>query len=107
MLPAIPEPKPVINFYAAVIDDSAVLAEAQEIDGVDHEIALLRERLRKRIKEHPKDYQLMLKSVELIVRAVAARYRMSPQNARDLAASIEQTLRRVADEVMPQRVTDV
>jgi len=112
MLPAVPEPsKPVENFYASVIDDAEALAAAHEIEGFDHELAMLRARLRKRMKpgveDPPVDYQLLLRSVTLIVRAVAARYRMSEKNTRDLAGSMLESLRRLADEVMPPREEDV
>jgi len=106
-MPTVPERQPVPNFYLSVVDDTPALAVAHEIEGFDHELALLRVKLKERLDAHPEDYHLMLKSIELIVRAVAARYRMSAQNARDLAESLRDTLRRFADQILPQPVTDV
>lgn len=120
MIPAIPEPaKPLKNFYASVLDDTEALAAAHEIEGFDEELAMLRARLKERLKERlkkrteeqiddrPQDDQLMLRSVTLIIRAVAARYRMSEKNARDLTESAVNTLKLLAEEVMPPREEDV
>ncbi|HYM15765.1 MAG TPA: hypothetical protein VEZ14_09405 [Dehalococcoidia bacterium] len=101
------ERPPITDFYASVVDNAAALIEAHEIQGFDEELALLRVRFREVERKDGAQYQLMLKSVELIVRAVVARYRMSPRKAEQLGASIEDVLRRLGDELLPQPVTDV
>jgi hypothetical protein len=97
----------VRDFYADVVDNAEALVAASEIEGIDKEIALLRVKFHDHIKEYREDYTLMLQSIELLVRAVVARYRMSPRNADALAASVANVLRQVGDELFPARVTDV
>lgn len=88
---------PVRPFYARVVDE-AELREATDLQGVDQELALLRVKLREQIDANPKDLALMLKSVDSIVRAVSARYRMSAKRTDDLANA----LRAVGDAVSSQ-----
>ena len=85
------------QFYGSAVD-KAELIEADEIKGIDREISLLRARLRKEMKkEDPLDYELMLKSVDHIVRAVVARYRMSPQRGEEMAAHVKGLIDGLAD----------
>lgn len=95
------------HFYELVVDNPASLTEAHELEGIDAEIDLLRVRLVEYLSQHPGDHAVLLKSIELIVRAVAARYRMSPQRAADLTASLAETLRQLGEQLFPQQVTDV
>ena len=62
-------PQRIRLFYDHLVGE-AELREVLDLQGIDHEIALLRMRLREHLDEHPEDYELMLKSVESIVRAV-------------------------------------
>lgn len=95
------------HFYEACVDDPDKLIEAMELEGVDAEIAFLRTRLEQYSRAHPGELSTLARSNDLIVRAVAARYRMSPRNAEHLAAAMEQALRAVADAILPQGETDV
>jgi hypothetical protein len=92
------------NFYAAVLDraERARLDEAAAIDGLDDEVALLRVRLRRAIEERPDDYALMLRGVSLLVRAVAARYRLSPKSRRDLSESLAATIEQLGAALFPE-----
>ncbi|MBI4337033.1 MAG: hypothetical protein HY683_04300 [Chloroflexi bacterium] len=78
------------EFYAAALTEAERLrlSRAKEVKGLDEEIALLRVRLLKLVREHPEDFDLLLKGIALLVRAVSARYRLSPKAEDDLAASI-------------------
>ena len=92
-----------MNFYAGVLDraERARLDEAAAIDGLDNEVALLRVRLRRALEERPEDYALMLKGVALLVRAVAARYRLSPKSRRDLSESLAATIEQIGAALIP------
>jgi hypothetical protein len=98
---AITEAVPPAQFYRSVVDDAAELIEADEIQGVDRELSLLRVKFRDEMDANrmtmtdPEQYALMLKSVETIVRTVAARYRMSTRKSEDLAQSIGAVLDQV------------
>src|SRR3989304_5973339 len=71
------------NFYRRALDDAERLdlERAQGIEGLDDEIALMRVRLKRAVEEHPQDLQLLVKGLEILMRAVGARYRLSPQAA--------------------------
>jgi hypothetical protein len=94
------KPQPSDFYTAAVVDEAAELVAAYEVEGFDQELALLR----RAIKQKKDDFDTLRKGTELVVRAVAARYRMSPQSAHDLASSMEETIRRLADQMFPQDV---
>ncbi len=68
------------NFYHGAVDQAERLdlERAQEIEGLDDEIALMRVRLKRAVEERPKDVQLLMKGLGILVRAVGARYRLSP-----------------------------
>jgi hypothetical protein len=78
------------SFYAEALSEAErlELARAQEVEGLDEEIAVLRVRLKTALREHPEDLSLIAKGVDLLVKAVAARYRLSPKARRDLADNL-------------------
>ena len=96
---AAPPAESVRQFYASVVDDAAELLEADEVQGLDRELAMLRVRLRRQMRDEGADYALMLKSIETITKLVAARYRMSRQRSEDLAGSMTETLDRMTDAI--------
>ena len=59
------------------------LSKARRVDGLDEEIALLRVLLSRLAEEHPEKLELLLKGIGLVVRAVAIKYKLSPQSERD------------------------
>jgi hypothetical protein len=79
------EPK-VSGFYDKVIDRAELLA-AMRVEGVDEELALLRFRLRETFKDEKGDRLLMLKGMELLIRALGVRYRMSKKRTDDFAGA--------------------
>ncbi|HXG42479.1 MAG TPA: hypothetical protein VNL95_07135 [Dehalococcoidia bacterium] len=78
------------SFYAEALSEAErlELEEAREVEGLDEEIAVLRVRLKRALQEHPQDLALIAKGVDMLVRAVAARYRLSPKARRDLADNL-------------------
>lgn len=91
--------EPVRLFYDRVVDE-AELREALDLQGLDQELALLRLKLRDHLDANPKDLALLLKSVESIVRAVSARYRMSPKRTDDLANAASAVVDALANQFM-------
>lgn len=102
------DPRASENFYAACISTSAEIMErAAQVEGLDQEITLLRATLKRHIDERPQDMELMLKGVRLLVQAVAARYRMSPQRAEELGATLEAATRALKEQFLPQELDEV
>lgn len=93
----------VRNFYRRALTEAERLdlARAQEVEGLDDEIALLRVRLKKALEERPQDLRLLVQGLDLLVKAVATRYRLSPKAKRDLADSLAATLNSLGDQLLP------
>jgi hypothetical protein len=91
------------NFYRQALTEAeqVELSQAQDIEGLDDEIALLRVRLKHAVEERPEDMQLLVRGLDLLVKAVAARYRLSPKARRDLADNLAATLNSLGDQLLP------
>ena len=96
------------GFYGDALDDAerVALDAAGDINGLDEEIALLRTKLRRALEERPQDLKLMLKGIELLVKAVSARYRLSKEAKQDLSESIAGVLRGIGGVLCPERFAD-
>jgi len=68
---------------------------------------VLRLRLRSVLKEHPDNMKLMLKGVELLTRAISARYRLSKDAKADLSAGIKSVLNEIGGRVYPEGLGDI
>lgn len=109
------EAKAARDFYGSALDAaeriepeaaSDVLEAASEVQGLDGEIAVLRLKLREVLADHPEDLPLMLRGIELLVKAVSARYRLSKRAEDDLAESIAGVVRGVGGLLMPEAFAD-
>jgi hypothetical protein len=91
------------NFYRHSVDraERLDLERAHKVEGLDDEIALTRVRLKRAIEEHPEDMQLLAMGMDILVRAVATRYRLSPKSRKDLADSLAATLNSLGDQLLP------
>ena len=91
------------NFYRQALTEAeqVELSQAQEVEGLDDEIALLRVRLKRGVMERPQDLPLLVRGLDLLVKAVAARYRLSPKARRDLADNLAATLNSLGDQLLP------
>lgn len=90
-------------FYEHVVD-VAELRKALAVEGFDEEIAIVRIKLREHVDARPEDLPLMLKCMSLIVRAVAARYRMSDKRAADLSSALGAAMGFLTDQlVLPEQ----
>ena len=85
------------EFYARALTkaERLRLSKAREVEGLDQEIALLRLRLQQLVEKHPDKVELLFKGVNLLLRAVTAKYRLSPKAHDDLAKSIYGVLENV------------
>ena len=85
------------DFYASAVSEAERLwlDEAQELQGLDGEIALLRTRLLRLAQDQPEDTALLFRGLELLVKAVAAKYRLSSKSTEDLSTAIEEVLKSI------------
>lgn len=78
------------------------LAEAAAVEGLDEEIALLRLHIRRALMEQPDNLPLMVRGLELLVKALAARYRISKEAEQDLTESLVNVLKGIGGVVYPE-----
>ncbi len=93
----------VAGFYGDIVDRAELLA-ARAVEGVDEELAVLRVILRDQLRAHPEDYKVAMKSIELIVRTVVTRYRMSSTQSADLAEAIAAAVKHFNEQMMPSEI---
>ena len=91
------------SFYAQALSEAerVLLPEAREIEGLDEEIALLRVKLASALEEHPDDMPLVLRAVDMLVKTVAVRYRLSKKSQENLAEAIDGVLKEVGGALFP------
>jgi hypothetical protein len=94
----------LLGFYAQALDEAErlELARAAEVEGLDEEIALLRLRIRQALTERPDDLPLMVRGIELLIKALAARYRITKEEEQDLAESMVNVLKGIGGVVYPE-----
>ena len=92
------------DFYGSVLDAAhqTTLKYAANIEGLDKEIALLRLKLRDALQDGPESFQLMVRGMELLVKLVSARYRLSKKAEKDIASSAANVLRGLAVQLFPE-----
>lgn len=91
-------------FYASALSEAerVRLSRAQQMEGLDEEIALLRVRLGSLVAEQPENTELLLKGIGMLVRAVSAKYRLSPQAKDNLADAISNVLKEIGGALWPE-----
>ena len=96
------------DFYGSALNEAErmQLRKAEEIEGLDDEIAVLRVKLRTVVEKHPENLPLMLRGIDLLVKAVSARYRLSKKAEEDLADSLAGVIRGVGGVLVPERFDD-
>ena len=99
---------PAERFYEDALSEAeqALLPAARELEGLDAEIALLRVKIQTAVAEHPENLPLLLKGVALLVRAVAAQYRLSQRAEDDLYQSILGVLEGIGGVLQPEGFQD-
>ena len=93
----------VEDFYTSALSRAERMrySKARELEGIDEEIALVRMKLRKLLEEHHEKVELLFNGVNLLLRAVVARYKLSPKASDDLYQSIVGVLNGVGRELWP------
>ncbi|HEY7269687.1 MAG TPA: hypothetical protein VH951_07660 [Dehalococcoidia bacterium] len=78
------------SFYEEALSEAerADLPRAHAVEGIDEEIAALRLRLKTALLDRPSNFDLMLKGVGLLVRAVVAKYGLGGGDRDALEASM-------------------
>ncbi len=96
------------DFYGSALEEAErlQLQEAEKIEGLDREIAMLRVKLRSVVSKRKENIPLMLRGIDLLVKAVSARYRLSKKAEEDLSDSLAGVLRGVGGALMPERFDD-
>jgi len=99
----------VAGFYDEALSEAerAALPLARELQGLDEEIAVVRLRLRSALEQHPEDLKLMAKGVDLLVKALSVRYRLSKDEKADLSAGIKGILGEIGGTLYPEVIDDI
>jgi hypothetical protein len=94
---------PPTSFYGASLTDTerGQLPAAYEMEGLAHEIAILRVKLNTALGEHPLNLKLISAGVEMLVKAVATEHRLSPRARKDLADNFAAVLNSFGDQILP------
>jgi len=92
------------GFYEEALSEAERLdlPEARQMEGLDEEIAVMRVRLKRALEEQPQDAQLIAKGLDLLVKAVAAKYRLSPKARKDLSDSIAGVVEGIGAALYPE-----
>ena len=101
--PKRPRPRSPRNFYHDSLSETEQiqLKDAAKVQNLGDEIAVLRVRLKTALDERPEDYALLARGVEMLTRAVATQYRLSPKARDDLADSLAAVFNSFGDHILP------
>jgi hypothetical protein len=89
------------SFYGSAMDRASALAlrYAEDMEGLDKEIALLRTKLREAAgSESQVRFEIMVRGVDILAKLVAVRYRLSKKAEKDMASHIAALLRGFSDQ---------
>lgn len=94
-------------FYAQALSqaEQVDLSQAREVEGLDEEIALLRLRLKEMLREHPENMPLLLRAIELLVKAVGTKYRLSKDAKENLTDAVTGVLKEIGGAILPEAIT--
>ena len=96
--------RPPANFYTTdgtPGPETDELAEARSLEGLEDEISMLRVKLKRVMNDEPADFALVLRGVEVLIRAVTAQYRLSPRAGKNMAAHLSALLNDLGDQILP------
>lgn len=88
-------------------NERAVLSMATTVEGIDQEIALLRERLAWLVKAQPEEIGLQIKIVREITRCVAVKARLTSSSEDELFANLLGVIKGVGGTIWPERFEEV
>ena len=94
----------VKDFYAEALSEASRirLETAREMEGIDEEIALLRVKFRDLLAENPERIELVYKGMDMLMKAVTTRYKLSPKSKNDLNDSIVGVINGIGRELWPE-----
>ena len=98
---------PMGHYYASRqqdLESRKRLGRASKVQGVDQELAVLRWRLDELLVQEDKNDPLILKTIELIVRAYAAKSRSSGDSSAPTEEGIERILRDASTKLGLERI---
>ena len=100
------EGKPIrsLRYYARGSrseQEALAIEEAYEVEGLGDEIAMLRARLRNAANAENVNLPMVLKGLEVLTKAVAIQYRLSPKARKDLTDNLAVILNRFGDLIVP------
>jgi hypothetical protein len=86
-------------YYGDSVTQAGLLQPARSGDAedLDDELAALQARVKAALHEHHGDIKVLMQGLNVLVRAVSARYKLSPQQSRELAKSIEAAFRELGE----------
>lgn len=75
------------GFYLSVLEEMerGLLRRASEVEGLDEEIALLRTKLALALSQEPRNTDLLLKGVTVLIRAMAAKTHKAYKDEEELS----------------------
>lgn len=96
------------DFYGSALDaaEGIELEMASKMEGLDAEVAVLRKELRTALAKQPVDMALMLKGMDMLVKAVSVRYRLSKKAEQHLSDSLAGVIRGVGRLMAPEAIGD-
>ena len=96
------------NLYQGVIEesDAAVLAAAQEAEGLTDEVAVVRALLLRHLAGHPENLELTIKGMHLLVRMVTAQAHLSGEDAARLQERTEELANHFAAAIFKQEAAN-
>jgi len=93
------------NFYNVAYErgEKRLLKTARQMEGLEAEIAVLRVEILKLMKSKPEDFdfRLLTHGIDMLVKAVATQYRMSPRATKHLADHMTNLLNSLGDQFLP------
>ena len=90
--------KPKRGFYSTALDEAEGLdfELAQEVDGIDDEIALLRLKIKSLLEKDPENIKRLTEATTALSHLVMARYKMGSAHKKALASAIGTVLKDLA-----------
>jgi hypothetical protein len=90
--------KPKQSFYAKALDEAEALdfELAQDVDGIDDEIALLRLKIKSLLENDPDNIKHITEMTDALARLVMARYKMGSAHKKALVTAIGGVLKDLA-----------
>ena len=91
------------NLYARALSEAETefLKRAQDMEGLDHEIAILRTKIHSALQDHPDDMALLMKGIGALTRTLGARHRLADKAEKDLFDNLVGTLRGLGEQLFP------